>query len=560
MAWKKPFFKRVSSKISARLLNVMTLPHGGKAEKALCGTEKPSVAGQGEGAIWPRIYRAVYLVPSGIFLFIFSALLVSILLVSGCSYLGLVSYPARVQEKKQLLASGNFNKAVQSLEKGAHSGNSQVLNLMEQSMVRNIQGDYKDSLLSFKQALSLIQGYEDRAVVSARSVSSQMLTLPLNDNAIPYYGYPFERVLVNTYQAMNYLFLENPQEARVEVRQADQRQTKELERHNKEVSEYQKWGDGKGIDLDSYPQVQKVREEMQDLSGSSLNSFQNAFTYYLSGIIYELNGEANDAYIDYKKAYTLSTGCTYIQADLLRLSRKLGFQEEYAEWASRFKDLPTADYEKEASGTGTAGKPGSSDSGAEVILFYGAGFISQKQQIKLTIPIHKSLVSIALPAYTRQSVHTEDGDLLIQVLDSETPLGTTSQVVNLDTLAIKALQEQYPIILTRQIARVISKTIVSNQAQRDAGNLGFIAASLYNVISENADLRNWLLLPHNIQILRKRVAAGNHEFTWHLQTRLGQVQNTQKTSVTLKSGDTCLVNLRSIEGRLFCSVAILHQT
>jgi hypothetical protein len=553
MAWKKPFFKRVSSKISARLLTVMTLPLGGRAEK-------PSVAGQGEGAIWPRIYRAVYLVPSGISLFLFSILLVSILLVSGCSYLGLVSYPTRVQEKKQLLASGNFNKAVQSLERGAHSGNSQVLNLMEQSMVRNIQGDYKDSLFSFKQALSLIQGYDDRAVVSARSVSSQMLTLPLNDNAISYYGYPFERVLVNTYQAMNYLFLGNPQEARVEVRQADQRQTKELERHNKEVSEYQKWGDGKGIDLDSYPQVQKVREEMQDLSGSNLSSFQNAFTYYLSGVIYELNGEANDAYIDYKKAYTLSPDCTYVQEDLLRLSRKLGFQEEYAEWASRFKDLPTADYENEASVTGTAGKSGSSNRGAEVILFYGAGFISQKQQIKLTIPIHKSLVSIALPAYTALSVHREDGDLLIQALDSETLIGTSSQVVNLDTLAIKALQEQYPIILTRQIARVISKTIVGNQAQKDAGNLGFIAASLYNVISENADLRNWLLLPNNIQILRKRVAAGNHEFNWRLQTRSGQVQNTQKTSVTLKDGDTCLVNLRSIGGRLFCSIAILHQS
>jgi len=28
MAWKKPFFKRVSSKISARMLNLMTLPFG----------------------------------------------------------------------------------------------------------------------------------------------------------------------------------------------------------------------------------------------------------------------------------------------------------------------------------------------------------------------------------------------------------------------------------------------------------------------------------------------------------------------------------------------------
>jgi hypothetical protein len=30
MAWKKPFFKRVSSKISARMLNLMTLPMMGR--------------------------------------------------------------------------------------------------------------------------------------------------------------------------------------------------------------------------------------------------------------------------------------------------------------------------------------------------------------------------------------------------------------------------------------------------------------------------------------------------------------------------------------------------
>jgi hypothetical protein len=46
MAWKKPFFKRVSSKISTRMLNLMTLPRGAREKEA-----SPC-------AIWPRIYRA----------------------------------------------------------------------------------------------------------------------------------------------------------------------------------------------------------------------------------------------------------------------------------------------------------------------------------------------------------------------------------------------------------------------------------------------------------------------------------------------------------------------
>ncbi|MEW5800756.1 MAG: hypothetical protein AB1847_01510 [bacterium] len=484
--------------------------------------------------------------PGKAFLFLVVSLLT---LAGGCSYLGLVPYTSLVQKKKQLLAGGNLNKAVQSLEKEAHSGSSQVLNLLEQGMVRHVQGDYQASLESFKQALSKIRDYEERAVISARSVASQMLTLPLNDNAIPYYGYPFERILVNTYQAMNYLFLGNPEEARVEVRQADLRQTRELERHNKQISEYQKWGGSKGIDLGSYSQVQRVQKEMHDLSGrSALSSFQNAFTYYLSGIIYELNGEANDAYIDYKKAHQLSPRCASIQADLLRLSQKLGFREEYAEWASRFQDLPQGELTRSSG----------SDSGAEMILFYEAGFISQKEQIKITLPIHKTLFSIALPVYTSQSLHTED-TLPVEVRDFGISLGTTSQVVNLDTLAIKSLVEQLPIILTRQIARVISKSAISNQAQKNTGDIGFLATSLYNVISENADLRNWLLLPNNIQVLRGQVPSGNHEFEWRLQNRFGQVLIMQKTQVNLKEGDTLLVNLRSIEGRLFSNYTVLHR-
>ncbi|MCL6582950.1 MAG: hypothetical protein K6U11_04855 [bacterium] len=493
-------------------------------------------------SIWPKF-------SSSFFLIIFSGL--CLLMAGGCAYFGLVSYPELVQEKKQLLVSGNFDKALRSLESGISSGNCQVLNLMEQGMIRHMQGDYQGSIYSFEQALALISSFEDRAVISARSVASQLLTLPMNDNAIPYYGYPFERVLINTYQAMNYLFLGNLEGARVEVRRADQRQTKELERHNKEVSEYQRWGSSRGIEVNNYAGVQELRDELQTLSGSTMSSFQNAFTYYLSGIIYELNGEYNDAYIDYKKAYQLSPYFTCVRSDLLRLSRKLGFQEEYAEWSSRFQDLL-----KEEERQWPAGSLSSDAVGTELILFYSQGFICQKEQIKLTLPINNSLVSIALPVYSRKE-STASSLLRVQAFDSEARLGTTSEVVNLDTLAIKALEEQLPVIITRQLARIISKAAISRQVENN--NLAFVATSLYNILSENADLRNWLMLPNNIQILRRRLSAGRHEFTWRLESRFGQVQSIHKTTVTLQDGDICLVNLRSVDGRLLANVKVLPK-
>ena len=476
----------------------------------------------------------------------FFIIILLFILAGGCAYLGMIPYPQTIQGQKQLLYGGKFNQATQRLTKEA-SGNNKILYLMEQGMIHNIQGDYRTSIEPFQQALAAIQSFEDRAVISARSVASQLLTLPTNDNAIPYRGYAFERVLLNTYQALNYFFLDDLEGARVEVRRADQRQTEELKRHNKQISEYQKWGKKRKIETADYPALQREKEKLQNLTGSVLNSFQNAFTYYLSGIIYELHGEDNDAYIDYKKTYQLSPHFSYVRKDLLRLSQKLGFREEYADWTSRFETIS-----KEP-------KTGPHKEGAEVILFYGAGFIAQKEQIKLTLPINNTLISMALPVYTRQGVTRQGGNFLIKVFDAGRSLGNTSMVVDLDPLAVKALEEEFPIIFIRQMARILSKAALSKNIQKGSSNLSFLATSLYNILSENADLRNWLLLPNTIQVFRRYVPAGNHEFSWQLQTPSGTIQDVQKSSITLQKGDVCIVNLRSIENRLFSTAKILHS-
>jgi len=185
-------------------------------------------------------------------------IILSCIFAGGCAYLGMIPYPQTMQGQKQLLYGGKFTQATQLLAKEA-SGNNKILYLMEQGMIHNVQGDYRASKEPFQQALAAIQSFEDRAVISARSVASQLLTLPMNDNAIPYRGYAFERVLLNTYQALNYFFLDDLEGARVEVRRADMRQTEELKRHNKQISAYQKWGKKRKIEPADYPGLQKEK-------------------------------------------------------------------------------------------------------------------------------------------------------------------------------------------------------------------------------------------------------------------------------------------------------------
>jgi hypothetical protein len=42
------------------------------------------------------------------------------------------------------------------------------------------------------------------------------------------------------------------------------------------------------------------------------------------------------------------------------------------------------------------------------------------------------------------------------------------------------------------------------------GDLGGLAAMVYNIASENADLRSWLTLPSNAQVTRITLPAGQH--------------------------------------------------
>ena len=65
----------------------------------------------------------------------------------------------------------------------------------------------------------------------------------------------------------------------------------------------------------------------------------------------------------------------------------------------------------------------------------------------------------------------------------------------------KANRAPMPEDLARQIARSVAKGVAAKAAHDGAGEWGERAATLYNVFSEQADLRSWLTLPAQIQML-----------------------------------------------------------
>jgi len=72
--------------------------------------------------------------------------------------------------------------------------------------VAQVAGDFSNSKKYYQQAMLAYNAFDDKAKISASELGATASSLVLNDNAIPYRGPGFERIMLHQYQALNCLF------------------------------------------------------------------------------------------------------------------------------------------------------------------------------------------------------------------------------------------------------------------------------------------------------------------------------------------------------------------
>jgi hypothetical protein len=183
--------------------------------------------------------------------------------------------------------------------------------------------------------------------------------------------------------------------------------------------------------------------------------------------------------------------------------------------------------------------PSIANSGELVILLEN-GAINPKQEVSISLPIFSStnqprFFSFALPVY--------DGTLarypaLTLSLAGQTY--TSEQIVRLQSLASKQLQQQMSSVVTRQALRLMAKEKLRNTMSQKGGDIGNILAALYNVASEQADTRSWLTLPDEIQILRLSLPPGKQTIELNLAGK------TELIEVNILAKRISLINFTTI--------------
>ncbi|MFT5716156.1 MAG: hypothetical protein ACJAWS_002692 [Oleiphilaceae bacterium] len=450
-------------------------------------------------------------------------------LLGGCATSSLFqSYPSQAESFQHAISLNSPEQDViklavlEDLNEERESADA-MLYMMERGRINQLNASFADSKTDFELVIAGFEEQDLESTIEVGETLAQGASLLTNDNAIPYEGAGYERVFTHHHQAFNYLGQNDLGGASVEFRKVALEQRILLEKHEKEVAEAYEDAEENEIDLNT---LSSEFSGLDNVAGKVKSSFQNAYTFYASGAFWETQGDLSAAWVDYKKAFEINSNNTYLKQDIARVAKKLGEKPDQ-------KELNEA-----KAGQGT------------VVVFFEDGFVPAKSEIKIPVPTFDGgFISLAFPYYETDIWPVSAS--LRAIDDQFNDLGTSEVVVDVSALAVKDLKEQIPQLLVRQALRGFAKYQLQKQSGDHGGMTGQLLASLYNVISESADRRSWLTLPHTAQVMRFNLDAGKREV--NLSTALTQV----KLDLDIKANRTIFVRVVNANNQLMTQVYTL---
>jgi uncharacterized protein len=329
---------------------------------------------------------------------------------------------------------------------------------LQAASATNAAGDYKESNKLFDKA-------ED-FYISARSKSnasdkmSTLATVLVNDNVVAYKGEVYDGILINTYKAMNFMFLKNWELARVELNRAYDRQRRAADFYVKEIQEQQDEASKKGFSID----ISKVmsKPELQQMNGvEAYADYVNPLVNLLEVIYLKHKGDLEDA-----------ERLRQTQNRLLAMTQSKHLQ----------KDFSTHD--------------------AWTWVLIENGQMPRRVEWRLDFPVgifsgliremdNLSIVSIAIPklqdipaAYNQFVVNGENVDL----------------VSDMDKIIHAEYSRALPSILTKALISMAIKTIAQYQIGRAKGHTTAFFVGLLQAVSTQADVRTWSAIPKNYHL------------------------------------------------------------
>ena len=337
------------------------------------------------------------------------------------------------------LNSGAWQEAIADIE--STYGDEPALLSLQAGTAWYRAGDHQASNQALNKLASAMEA------LRGLSISESATSVLVNDNTRSYVASDFERAAAKALQIINYLALDQLDAARVEVLQAN-------------VLLDQLEGEGKF-----------------------------AFIHALSGMVFEMTGEYDQALVSYRKALGAYRSQSQEGRDVAApqvikqayadLLLRLGLDDELRQSGLRAQRLPKDAVQVFAVFTGSMVSARIDTS----IQHYSA---EARYNFALSVPHYPPERSLRY----RPNTNLSNGLL-----------------TSIERQQRAALQDQRPAIIARTVARLVVKRQTQLAAENEGGVLAGLAVGVINNVSEQADTRSADLLPAQLYLAREILSA-----------------------------------------------------
>lgn len=394
------------------------------------------------------------------------ALLFGIIFLVGCSNYANVnnSYEKALVQKK--CNTKMFDENLQKIQKG----DDVIYVGLNVGLIARNCGDYRQSNIFFDVAEESYKYDVDLENIASKSAKITMTTL-LNDTVVDYDGSLYERIMVNAYKGLNYMYLDDFKGARVEFNRVLMRQdkakeyfAKEIAKNRKKLEEAKKDLNYKENMLNNTQTIQKQYDYLFE-SFDTTKEFVNPYATYLASVFFFMDR-------DYRKARDLFREVAIINPKNEEIQKEL-------EVFNAFANCPKT-------------------KGQYIFLVYENGFGTIKEEFKLSLPFifDKKVIATSVALQTLEKREASYPLLIVNGVK-------TAQVVDLDNIVATEFKINMPSMIAKALTQTLLKTTLNAVVAKNDPTGGYLAlgSSLLTILSTQADVRSWRGLPKSISVV-----------------------------------------------------------
>ncbi|OIR07422.1 hypothetical protein GALL_103810 [mine drainage metagenome] len=352
----------------------------------------------------------------------------------------------------------------------------------------------KGSQEAFGNAESRIQHYDELAKVRVGSQTAAMLTNLAN---LPYEGHGYDRVMLHTYSALNWLQLGDYDRARVELNRGLQSQRDLVARNSRRIlqtqAEARKAREG-ALAVNGQPAPYDVGRAEQDPQLQSQISqiesglaarmkgygpYVNPFSVFLDGLFFTVRADGPSdmerARLSMERAAGMNPDNSYLRADL-RVA----------------ENLPT----------------GASDDGTTYVVFE-TGSAPSLDELRIDVPTFAFTNRVAYVGAALPVLHFHDTYLPAVTVEAGGRGYRTELVCSMDSVVAQDYRDDFRSVLVKTLISTGIKAAASAAIQnqfKDQGQAAQLLTGLLTGITSYAttvaDTRSWTALPKEFQYCR----------------------------------------------------------